>query len=204
MKTSIRNMITSAVMVLMALAVIAILGQAAPALAQQPPGDLPPAQGNQTGPAGDPIRQLNLSAEQIEKIRSIREQAKDNRVAFNQRLRRAQMALDEAIESDNASETLVEQRSQELAEAQVAVTRMRALTELRIRKVLTPEQLTKLRSLKQQALQFRQDRQNELQGPMTPRERQQRRRDALQPNGNFRPDLGPRKQPGQGQMNQRP
>jgi preprotein translocase subunit SecD len=114
------------------------------------------------------------------------------------------MALDEAIESENATEALVEQRSQELAEAQAAVTRLRAVTELRIRRVLTPEQLSKLRALKQQALQFRQDRENQLPGPMTPRERQQRRRDALQPNGNPRPDFVPQKQPGAGPPNQRP
>jgi len=204
MKIIIRHRVSISATVFTALFGIALLTNASAAVAQQMPGDLPQVRGNQNGPPGDPIRQLNLSVDQIDKIRSIREQGKDDRVAFNQRLRQAQMALDEAIETDNASEAMVEQRSRELAEAQAAVTRLRALTELRIRRVLTPEQLTKLRTLKQQAIQFRQERQNQLQEPMRPRDRMQRRRDALQQNRTGRPDFVPQKQPGTVPLKQRP
>ena len=114
------------------------------------------------------------------------------------------MALDEAIETENASEALIEQRSRELAEAQASVTRLRALTELRIRRVLTPEQLAKLRTLKQQAIRLREERQNQVQEPMRPRDRMQRRRDALQPGPNGRPDFVPNKPPGNAPLNPRP
>lgn len=199
----INNRIGFAAAVFTALFSIALLGTSSHVVAQQMPGDAPPMLGNQNGPQGDPIRQLNLSAEQIDKIRSIREQAKDDRFASNQRLRQAQIALDEAIETENASEALIEQRSRELAEAQASVTRLRALTELRIRRVLTPEQLAKLRTLKQQAIRLREERQNQQQ-PMRPRDRMQRRRDALQPGPNGRPDFVPHKSPGNVPLNPRP
>jgi Spy/CpxP family protein refolding chaperone len=196
MKRTINNRIRLAATVFAAvLWSIAFLGNASPAVAQQIQNDLPQNPTSQTGPLGDPIRQLNLSDDQIAKIRAIREQGKDERFALNRRLRQAQVALDEAIEADNASEAVIEQRARELAEAQVAATRMRALTELRIRRVLTPEQITKLRTLKQQALQFRDERRNQRPEQMRPAERLQRRRDALQRGGNLRPGTGPGSQP---------
>ena len=137
---------------------IALLSSATLAAGQQNPGDSPQNQSSQMGPQGDPIRQLNLTAEQVEKIRAIREQNKDERFALNQRLRRAQLALDDAIQADNSSEALIEQRAHELADAQAAATRMRAITEIRIRRVLTPERLTKLRALRQQAQNLREER----------------------------------------------
>ncbi|HEX8706970.1 MAG TPA: Spy/CpxP family protein refolding chaperone [Pyrinomonadaceae bacterium] len=94
---------------------------------------------------------LGLTPEQIARIQSIREQNKEERQALNQRLRRAQSALDEAIYSENADQAAVEQRARELSEAQAAATRMRALTELSIRRVLTPEQLATLQQIRARA-----------------------------------------------------
>jgi Spy/CpxP family protein refolding chaperone len=184
---------------------IALFSSATLAAGQQNPGELPQTQSTQTNPQGDPIRQLNLTAEQVEKIRAIREQNKDERFALNQRLRRAQRALDDAIQADNSSEALIEQRAHELAEAQAAATRMRAITEIRIRRVLTPEQLTKLRALRQQAQNLKEERR--IQGnndQMRPRDTFQRRRDSLQRNGNLRPNLGPRARPGNLRQRQQP
>jgi Spy/CpxP family protein refolding chaperone len=106
----------------------------------------------------DPILQLNLSAEQREKIRSIREQTKAERAANNQRLRETNQALDAALDADNPDETVVEQRLRDLSAAQSAQMRMRILTEVRIRRVLTLEQLGILRTLRQQAREARRDR----------------------------------------------
>ena len=173
-------------------------------VAQQPNNEPAQAQ-SQSGPPGDPIRQLNLTAEQVEKVRAIREQSKDERLAINQRLRTAQRALDEAIESDGATEALIDQRARELAEAQVASIRMRAVTEMRIRRVLTPEQLTKLRDLRQRALSFREGQRIQRgNDQMRPPDRMQRRRNALQRDGNFRPDAGPRARPDNLPVKQRP
>lgn len=157
-------------------------------------------QENQVGPqqtqaiqaGGDPIRQLNLTPEQVGKIRAIREQNKDERFLVNQRLRQAQRAMDDAVNADNPSEALVEQRARELAEAQTAATRMRALTEVRIRRILTPEQLARLRTLRQQALNLREQRLNpDNQGQLGPREGLQRRQDGNQRNI-LRPNIRPR------------
>ena len=149
------------------------------------------AQATQAG--GDPIRQLNLTPEQVAKVRAIREQNKDERFMVNQRLRRAQRSMEDAINAENPSETLVDQRARELAEAQTDVTRMRALTEVRIRRILTPEQLAKLRTLRQQALNFQQQRrEQDNQGQFRPRRGLQRRQDGAQRNGIFRPNIRPR------------
>src|SRR3712207_8417635 len=49
-------------------------------------------------------------------------------------------SLDESIYSDALDESLVEQRAREVSEAHAALVRLRAQTELRVRRVLTPEQ----------------------------------------------------------------
>lgn len=182
----------------------AIFVNAGSTMGQQNPAEGPQTQMNQAGPPNDPIRQLNLTVDQAAKIRAIREGGREERAALNRRFRQAQQALDDAIEADNASEALIEQRARELAEAQVAVTRMRALTELRIRRVMTPEQLDKLRALRQQALTFREQRQNRANDQARPRERIQRRRDALQGEGTFRPGIRPQVRPGALPPKQRP
>lgn len=106
----------------------------------------------QQGPPGDdPVRELNLSPEQREQIRALREQTRDERAAINQRLRATNRALEEVLDSDNPNEAVIEERLREVAEAQAASMRMRVLTEFRIRRVLTPEQLTTLRTLRQNA-----------------------------------------------------
>ncbi|MEP6706046.1 MAG: Spy/CpxP family protein refolding chaperone [Pyrinomonadaceae bacterium] len=182
---------------------IALLGIATVAAGQQNPSAPPQTQNPQMNLQGDPIRQLNLSAEQVEKIRAIREQNKDERFALNQRLRRAQRALDEAIQADNSSEALIEQRAHDLAEAQADATRMRAITEIRIRRVLTPEQLIKLRTLRQQAQTLREEQRLQGNNQIRPRDGFQRRPDA-QRNGNLRPNQVPRARPGTLRQRQQP
>ena len=135
---------------------------------------------------GDPIRQLNLTPEQREQIRSIREQNKEERAAINQRVREANRALEEALDADNPDESVVEQRMRDLAGAQAAAFRMRIFTEVRIRRVLTLEQRNILRNLRQQARELRRERL--LNGPDARQRRRQERSPALQ---NQRNGLGP-------------
>lgn len=155
-------------------ALLALLAVAIPVAAQsvqqqQSPGTQE-AQQN-AGGGGDPIRQLNLTPEQREQIRSIREANKVERAAINQRVREANQALEEALDSDSPDETAVEQRMRDLGTAQAAAMRMRILTEVRIRRVLTPEQLSVLRTLRKQARQTERERFRN--------ERQRQRREAL-------------------------
>lgn len=141
------------------LATIVIVAAPSYSTAQQPQ-----TEGQQGAPSADPIRDLNLSPEQRERIRAIREQMRDERAAINQRLRETNRALEEDLDSDNPNDAVVEQRLRDVAEAQAASTRMRVMTEIKVRRVLTPEQSATLRTLRQNVRDYRRDRQqnNEL------------------------------------------
>lgn len=98
------------------------------------------------------LASLNLSPEQREQIREIRRQTERDARPLLQRLRRARRALDEAIYSEATDENALDARVREFTSAQADVTRLRAFTEMRVRRVLTPEQLNTLRELRRQAL----------------------------------------------------
>ena len=95
---------------------------------------------------------LGLTPDQIARIRTIRQQNRADRQMTRQRLNQAQRALDEAIYSDDANEDVIEQRAREVAEAQAADVRLRAMTELSIRRVLTPQQLNIFRTIRLQRI----------------------------------------------------
>jgi Spy/CpxP family protein refolding chaperone len=137
---------------------------------------------------GDPIRELNLSPEQRERIRAIREELQGERATINQRLRETNLSLEEALDADNPDESVVEQRLRDVAAAQAAAMRMRVLSEVRIRRVLTPEQLITLRTLRKNARSFRRERQ--LQNRQSQRqERVNRRRGLPKQRDGLRPFL---------------
>jgi len=108
----------------------------------------------------DPVSllgQLNLSQEQIGQMRAIQSESVPQARELTRRLNQARRALDEAIYSDAVDESLIEQRARDVAEAQAALVRLRAQTELRVRRVLTPEQLQTFRDLRHQAQVQRQE-----------------------------------------------
>jgi Spy/CpxP family protein refolding chaperone len=130
---------------------LALLILCAPnALAQNAARQQP--QPSEEAPAADAasalLSQLNLTAAQVARMREIREQSVPQAQALTRRLNQARRALDESIYSDALDEALVEQRAREVAEAQTALIRHRAQTELRVRRVLTPEQLQTFRDLR--------------------------------------------------------
>jgi len=159
------------------------LGQAGQQTSQ-PAGQT--AEPQQRAIGGDPIQQLNLTPEQREQIRSIRENNKTERMTVNNQLREANRALNEALNSENPDEAVVEQRLRDLAAAQAAAARMRVLTEIRVRRVLTKEQRNTLRVLQAQALENRRE-QRQLNNTEQRQQRIEQRR-ALQ---NQRNGLGP-------------
>jgi Spy/CpxP family protein refolding chaperone len=165
------------------LALIALLGflGAAPASGQTVQQQQATPEIQQGSPGGDPIRQLNLSPEQREQIRSIRENNKAERAAIAVRVVEANRALEEALNSDNPDDEVIEQRVRDVATAQAAAMRMRILTEVRIRRVLTVEQRNVLRALQQQARENRRDRQ--LMAPETRQQRLERRDERQNRNG---------------------
>ena len=170
--------------ILTLLALLAVIGFPATAgsvsaqIAQQPAAAPEPQQG------GDLIRQLNLTPEQREQIRSIRVNNSGERAAIKNHLDDANRALEDALNSETPDEALVEQRLREVASAQAAAMRMRILTEIRIRRVLTSEQRKLLRALQLEAQQSRRERR--LDNAVQRQERRDARRGLNQGNG-----LGP-------------
>jgi Spy/CpxP family protein refolding chaperone len=143
---------------------------------EQPPGAQGQTEARPPEPGGDLLRQLNLSPEQIEKLKAIREGNREQRRLIGQRIRAARIALDRAIYMENADEAVVEQRARELAEAQAAQVRQQALTELGVRRILTPEQLQTFRALRLRAEEMRRNRrlrENERGAPLPERRQNQ-------------------------------
>jgi Spy/CpxP family protein refolding chaperone len=146
------------------------------------PAQTQTTQANQTGQLPD-LAQLNLSPDQIQKIRAINAELKDQRQAANFKLRQAQRALADAVESSTPNETLIDQRSRELAEAQATTIRLRSLAESRILQVMTPEQRIRLREMRQRNQAARREaNQQQLPGKVL-RQRQQ----GIQRNANIAP-----------------
>ena len=133
---------------------------------------------NPQPPAEDPIQQLNLTPEQRQRIRSLTEQTREERQLTNRRLREANIALDQALDAELIDDNLVEQRINELAAAQAAQMRLRIHMEMRIRRLLYPEQLATLKRLR---LQLR-----DVMNPQRENNPRRPRVDAFRPN-NRRP-----------------
>ena len=140
----------------------------------------------QTAQADELLGPLNLTTDQIQKIRGINADLRDERQAANQRLRMAQRALAEAIQSETPDEPLIAQRSKEVADAQANTIRLRSLSEARILQVLTPDQRVKLREMRQRNQAMRRERNQQTPGLFG------RRQDRLQRNANPNTQLGPR------------
>ena len=124
-------------------------------------------------PAEDPIQHLNLTPEQRQRLRLLNEQTREERQLTNRRLREANIALDQALEAEPVDDNLVEQRINELTAAQAAQTRMRIHMELRVRRLLYPNQLATLKHLR---LQLRDVMNPQRSNPRRPRA------DAFRPN----------------------
>lgn len=108
---------------------------------------------------GGLLRVLNLSPDQRAQLRALREGNKEVAPTARRRLRQAYRALNEAIHADNVNEREIEARVQEVGMAHVEVERLRAQVELQIRRLLTPEQLSVLRRMRQQKRSERLSRQ---------------------------------------------
>jgi Spy/CpxP family protein refolding chaperone len=167
----------------LAILLLLLIGAATMTRAQNAQNPLDPAQTQtqrqtQTNQVPD-LGPLNLTPDQIQKIRTINAELKDQRQAAIQRVRQAQRALTEAIESPTPNEALIDQRSHEVADAQAATIRLRSLTEARILQVLTPEQRIRLREMRQRNQALRRGGNQQF-----PRNRPNRRQDGVQGNNN--------------------
>ena len=110
-------------------------------------------QANSASPqdAPDLLGRLRLSPDQIQRIRLIQRDTKDERAAIQQRLREANRALEESLDAENVDESVIDQRMQDVNAAQNAQLRLRIQTEIRIRRILNPEQRAMLKDIRVRA-----------------------------------------------------
>lgn len=125
----------------------------------------PQAPQGQPSTTTDPIEQLRLTPEQRQKIRAIRESSRQERTMVTLRLRETNVALQQAMDAETIDEALIEERLRDAAAAQAAAMRLRIQTELKIRRVLTREQLATLKTLQMQAQELNRER-NQNQRPV--------------------------------------
>ena len=124
-----------------------------------------PVEGQQQPPNQDPLETLQLTGEQRAAIRAIRITSRDEQQALTQRLRRANRALDDALDANEPNEAQIDQCVREYGEAQAALARLRVSRELRIRRVLTPAQNTLLSDIRKKAHEAQEQRQERNQNP---------------------------------------
>ncbi len=124
-------------------------------------GQDPPAEGPERREAPDLLGRLRLTPDQLQQIRQIQREMKDERATAGQRLRESNRALEDALDTGSLDEQVIEQRIQAVNAAQNAQLRLRIQTEMRIRRVLTPDQLATLKEIRLRAgdiIRARQDR----------------------------------------------
>ena len=95
------------------------------------------------------LRQLGLSREQVQQIRKMNLERKPIMEEAQRRLREANRSLDEAIYADQVNDDDVKDRVKGVQLAQAEVLRIRFMNELFVRKLLTADQLTRFRELRQ-------------------------------------------------------
>lgn len=117
---------------------------------QRPPMEGRGRRGGRGGGA-ELLQRLGLTPDQRSQLQEIRRRNEQETRELMRSLMQARRTLDEAIYAETLDEAAIEQRVREVAAAQAALVRLRATMEVRVRQVLTPEQLQTFRELRQQA-----------------------------------------------------
>lgn len=108
------------------------------------------------------LQALGLTQEQRQQIRRINADKKPLMLEAQIRLRQANRNLDQAIYAETLSENEIQNLVKEVQKAQAEVIRIRSATELAVRKILTPEQLSKFREIRQKFAERMEDRQENI------------------------------------------
>ena len=101
------------------------------------------------------LKNLDLSEAQWDDIKALFENERDQLESFHEQMRTLGSELMEQIESDPYDEETVRAKATALAELQVEIAVLRARRSGRIRKILSPEQLSQLEDMKNQRRSFR-------------------------------------------------
>jgi len=99
------------------------------------------------------LAELELSSEQIRRIRRINAEKRPLLREAQQKMRDANRNLDQAIYADAADETEIQSKLKDAQIAQAEVSKIRSMIEYAVRKVLTPEQLVKFREVRQRFME---------------------------------------------------
>jgi len=102
------------------------------------------------GFGGRALAELDLTADQQEQVRAVRERHRTELQQVGDRLRAAHQAHGQAVEKLPVDEGLIRSTSQSLSEAQADMSVLRARIHSEIWTVLTPEQQKKAQELKAQ------------------------------------------------------
>jgi periplasmic protein CpxP/Spy len=100
------------------------------------------------GRHGDPLSQLNLTADQTAQVKAIREQNQPNREANMQRIKQLKQEM-QALMTSNAPNFQITAKHDEIQAVKQQMSKVRLDQMLKIRAILTPEQRQKLTQLSQ-------------------------------------------------------
>lgn len=99
------------------------------------------------------LEELNLSQTQVREIRRINQEKRFSLRQAQTRLREANKNLDAAIYDDSFDERDIQSKIKELQLAQAEMIKLRSSTELAIRRLLEPAQLSKFREVRRNFIQ---------------------------------------------------
>lgn len=151
-----------------------------------PPPDGPPPQRPISGEdRPNLLRELGLSPDQIQQIRKMNQSRKPIMEEAAKRLRDANHALDMAIYNDTLNEEDFAARLRDFQLAQADVAKLRFQNELGVRKILTPDQLIRFRSLRDRFARARENFQDRQMPPPAERPLQKMRQQRRQRKPNF-------------------
>lgn len=164
--------------IIFAFLILTLTFSAVNAQIEDEPDDAPPPKQNDQ-PIRRPnlLRELGLSDVQIRQLRTMNAESKTDLREAQEKMRNAKRALDEAIYADTVDNANIELKLREFSAAQAEINRIRAATELAIRNILTPEQLTRFRELHQNFEKRMEERRDK-------REERQNKRRGRQPQNN--------------------
>ena len=109
------------------------------------------------------LAELGLTLEQRRQIRRLNLEKRPLERDARQRLHEAIRKLDQAIYADNMNETEIQARLKNVQTAQSELLKIRFTNELAVRRILTVEQLSKFRDLREQFAERMENNQDEPQ-----------------------------------------
>lgn len=94
------------------------------------------------------MRALNLTQEQMGRIRTIQREHGPTLITAQRIIRQRRIALEDAVFNPNSDEATIEQLAKELAQAEGRALMIRTKMQFQIRQILTPEQLKTFNDLR--------------------------------------------------------